>query len=92
MLILRLVNLFEGLGLGRSWDAFLGVGNPAAAASVKEYLKSVQEEQARTHIVPRQAKPIFISKVRAIASFIQRELEGNFYKREICFAQGPGVV
>lgn len=55
----------------------LGVGNPAAAASVKEYLKSVQEEQTRTHIVPKQAKSIFISKVRAIALFIQRELEGK---------------
>lgn len=74
LLILRLFYLFEGLGLGRPWDAFLGVGNPAAAASVKE---SVQEEQAWAHIVPRQAKPIFISKIRAIASFIQRELEGK---------------
>lgn len=35
LLILRLVNLFEGLGLGKLWDAFLGVGNQAAAASVK---------------------------------------------------------
>lgn len=60
-------NLFEGMGLGRSWDTFLGVGTPAAAASVKDYLKSVPKEQAQAKLVTRQAKPIFISKVRDIA-------------------------
>lgn len=53
------------------------MGNPGAAATVKEYLKSVQEEQARAQIVPRQAKPIFIYKVKAIASFMQSEMEGK---------------
>lgn len=53
------------------------MGNPAAAASVKKYLKSFQEEQGRAHIVFRQAKPIFIPKVWPIASFIQRKLEGK---------------
>lgn len=49
-----------------SWD-----GKRAAAADVNEnmYLKSVQKEQAWAYIVPRQTKPIFISKVRAMLHF-----------------------
>lgn len=63
-------------------ECLFGVGNPAAAVSVKEYLKSVQEEQTRAHIVSKQAKSIFISEVRAIASFIQWELEGKEFLEE----------
>lgn len=45
------------------------------------------------HIVPRQAKPIFISKVWAIASFIQREFKSKRISTERnMFFQGSGVV
>jgi hypothetical protein len=38
-------------------------------------LKLIREEQARAHVLPKQAKPIFLSKVRAIALFIDKELK-----------------
>ena len=41
---------------------------------MKGYLKQVQEEQARAHLVPKQAKPIFVTKVRAIAGYIGSRL------------------
>ncbi|CAC5408572.1 unnamed protein product [Mytilus coruscus] len=69
-LISYLTDIFESVGRGRSWNAALNVGNPAASEPVKAYLKVVQEEQARAHIVPKQAKPIFINKVRSIAVYI----------------------
>ncbi|CAC5414985.1 unnamed protein product [Mytilus coruscus] len=69
-LISYLTDIFESVGRGRTWNAALNVGNPAASEPVKAYLKAVQEEQARAHIVPKRAKPIFINKVRSIAVYI----------------------
>lgn len=37
--------------------------NPAASPLVKEYLKLIKEEQAKAYELPKQAKPIFLSKV-----------------------------
>lgn len=55
-------------------------GKRAAAASVNEnmYLKSVQEEQAWA----RQAKPIFISKVRAMLHFFKGKLKVKEFLQE----------
>lgn len=47
--------------------------NPAASPLVKEYLNLIKEEQASAHVLPKQAKPIFLSKVRVIALFLDRE-------------------
>ncbi|XP_056015651.1 uncharacterized protein LOC125660664 [Ostrea edulis] len=74
LIINILLNMFDKMGFGRSWNGALCSGNPAASPIVKGYLKLVQEEQARTHLVPKQARPIFITKVRAIAGFIRNRL------------------
>lgn len=58
-IILQLVTIFEDLGVGRTWDTFSKSGNPAAEALVKKYLKLIQEDQAKAHILPKKAKPIF---------------------------------
>lgn len=42
---------------------------------VKEYVTAVEEEQARARILPNQTKPMFIGKVRSIASFIGDQLQ-----------------
>lgn len=44
------------------YDEYCGVGNPAASVQIKGYLKCVQEEQAKAHILPKQAKPFFLTK------------------------------
>uniref|UniRef100_A0A8W8ITM3 Uncharacterized protein n=1 Tax=Magallana gigas TaxID=29159 RepID=A0A8W8ITM3_MAGGI len=54
------------MGCERSWNMAFGLGNPAASSQVKDYLKLIQEEQARAHLVPKQAKPIFLTKAKAI--------------------------
>ena len=48
------------------------IGNPASAQVVKEYLKLIRVEQAKSHVLPKQAKPIFLTKV---SSFIDREIK-----------------
>lgn len=37
-------------------------------------MKCVQEEQAKAHILPKQAKPFFLTKLETISKFISREL------------------
>lgn len=71
----QLVNIFDDLGFGRDYDIISGTGNPAAARIVKEYLKLIRIEQAKSHVLPKQAKPIFLTKVKAICSFINREIK-----------------
>ncbi|VDI23645.1 Hypothetical predicted protein [Mytilus galloprovincialis] len=74
-LINQLVNLFDDKGLGRTWCDVERKGNPAVSPVIKEYLKLVQVEQAKAHILPKQAKPIFLTKIRSISAFISRELQ-----------------
>lgn len=69
------LNNFYEFGRGKIWDVLLSKGNPAASPMGKEYLKLIREEQAKAHLLPKQAKPIFLSKVKAIALFINRELD-----------------
>lgn len=58
LMIDRLVNIFHEMGCEKSWNMALGLGNPAASSQVKDYL------------VPKQAKPIFLTKVKAIVGYI----------------------
>jgi hypothetical protein len=84
----QLIQIFDEKGFGRYWDIVSGTGNPAASPLVKEYLKLIREEQARAHVLPKQAKPIFLSKVGAIALFIDRELrrdDVNVRERYVLF-------
>ena len=71
-LIQHLVDIFDSVGRGRVWNSALALGNPASSDAVKKYLKAVKEEQARSHVVPKQAKPIFIDKIRRVTEYIDR--------------------
>lgn len=71
----QLIQIFDEQGFGRYWDIVSEDEYPAASPLVKEYLNLIKEEQASAHVLPKQAKPIFLSKVRAIALFLDRELK-----------------
>jgi len=65
-------------GRGTEWCSALGLGNPAAAKVVKDYLADVRREQLRARVVPCQAEPVFIADLQVISGFIQsRLLSGN---------------
>ena len=49
--------LFIQEGLGGEWDDRLGIGKPASYPCIKEYLKSVREEQAQARVQPYKAVP-----------------------------------
>uniref|UniRef100_A0A8W8MKM7 Tyr recombinase domain-containing protein n=1 Tax=Magallana gigas TaxID=29159 RepID=A0A8W8MKM7_MAGGI len=76
-LIGQLKTVFEDLGLGKDWDRNLNGGNPACAPTVKKYLKAIKKEQSIAHIVPKQAKPLFLSKLKAICCYIDENLQSG---------------
>lgn len=64
--------------IGRLRSAFHDLGrsadNPAAARSVKMYLRDVTGEQLRAGIVPKQAVPMFSHKLRLVSLALLRAL------------------
>ncbi|KAK3738628.1 hypothetical protein QZH41_009488 [Actinostola sp. cb2023] len=55
----KLRSLFADLGRGGEWNDLLGMGNPASHKTVKQYLKSIQEEQAIARVSPKTSDPSF---------------------------------
>ncbi|XP_070551726.1 uncharacterized protein [Ptychodera flava] len=64
--------------------------NPIASTLVDRYIKKSGEEQAKAHITPKQAKPIFTNKIRILLDYILSKLvsstsrvEAYVYARDI---------
>ncbi|XP_062606038.1 uncharacterized protein LOC134267842 [Saccostrea cucullata] len=60
-------------GRTRSWDVHTKSGNPCLSPEVKNYVKFCKEEQAKSHVLPKQARPIFLGKIKKMTLFIDRE-------------------
>ena len=73
-LIQLLSEIYVQLGFGKQWDAFQTNGNPAQSVLIKSYLKVIKEEQAKARVLPQQAKPMFMTKLRTVFAYIDREL------------------
>ena len=70
----KLRSIFHAIGRDEEWDKRLGLGNPAADKSVKDYLRVVTAEQLRARITPRQATPFFVDKLTQLSLFLERRL------------------
>ena len=81
-LIGKLRSIFIEAGRGDVWHDVLGVGNPAAHRSVKQYLSSVREEQAKARVFKKQATPIFFEKLTKLC----------LYLRGLVFSKGTTAV
>lgn len=73
-LIGQLKDVFKRQGRGETWDEARGVGNPACAVSVKEYLKVVRQEHSQARVTPKQAKPLFLGKLERVCDYLGREI------------------
>ncbi|XP_069114859.1 LOW QUALITY PROTEIN: uncharacterized protein [Argopecten irradians] len=73
VIVHHLVDLFEMYGRGRVWDIGRTDGNPAVSLCVRNYVKQVKEEQARARVIPKQATPIFLDKLRMISQYIENQ-------------------
>ena len=71
----KLRSIFHAEGRDGEWDKRLGLGNPAADTSVKDYLRLVSAEQLQARITPKQATPFFVDKLTMLSLHLQREME-----------------
>jgi hypothetical protein len=52
------------------WEVGNIKSNPVISAEVQEYMKAIQLEQAQGHVVPVQAPPLFLDKLRRISKYL----------------------
>lgn len=70
----KLRAIFKEAGRCGDWNLLLGLGNPAASLEEQTYLKASTEEQLRAHITPKQAVPLFLSKLSLLARYMSRKI------------------
>ena len=70
----KLRAIFHANGRDGEWDERLGLGNPAADKSVKDYLRLVTAEQLQARITPKQATPFFVDKLTQLALHLEKKL------------------
>ena len=70
----KLRAIFHKYGRSGSDTIVPGLGNPAAHASVKSYLKAIKEEQLMARVVPSQAEPFFIHDLLLLSSEIKKRM------------------
>ena len=81
----KLRSIFHAIGRDGEWDKRLGLGNPAADKSVKDYLRVVTAEQLRARVTPKQATPFFVDKLTQLSLFLERRLAQSSNKPLQCF-------
>lgn len=74
-LIGKLRSIFAENGRGTEWQPLMGIGNPAADRSVKQYLAIAREEQLKVNVAPRQAEPFFVGGLVTISDFIHAQIQ-----------------
>ena len=70
----KLRAIFHAMGQDGEWDKRLGLGNPAAGKSVKDYLRLVTAEQLQARITPKQATPFFVNKLTQLCVHLDAKL------------------
>lgn len=71
----KLSKLFEAYGRGKQWDPKSCSDNPVGSLQVRKYVKAIQKEQALAHVGVKQARPIFIGKLRKSVMYIDERLK-----------------
>ena len=66
--------------IGRLRSAFadegrMGPDNPAAHRMVKQYLSDIRREQLLRGVAPKQARPVFATKIRVVSAHIRAMLD-----------------
>ena len=88
----KLCSIFNSIGRSGEWSG-LSPGSPAAHPSVKKYLTSVSEEQAKARVSLRQAVPLFFDKFTKLCSYLRKQaflpsispLERYIVSRDLAF-------
>lgn len=70
----KLRAIFKEAGREGDWNTALGLGDPAASAEVKAYLKAFTSEQLQAAVTPKQATPLFLVKIVQLSRLIQGKM------------------
>ncbi|VDI64552.1 Hypothetical predicted protein, partial [Mytilus galloprovincialis] len=65
----------SGWKKGDKWYDATSGGNPACSLEVKNYLKAIQLEQAKSHVQQKQAKPLFLGKLKSVCEYLDARLQ-----------------
>ena len=88
----KLRSIFHAIGRDGEWDKRLGLGNPAADKSVKDYLRVVTAEQLRARVTLRQATPFFVDKLTQLSPFLRKALCAIRHAvTKFHYCSGPGL-
>ena len=87
--------IFMDHGRGKEWNDSLGVGNPAPAPIIKQYLSAEKTEQSTLAVTPKKATPLFLDKLTIVSRHIsytlcnpRNSLQRNYVlHRDIAFLQ-----
>jgi integrase len=60
---------------GTVWNEIHKTGNPVVSTTVREYVKAIVKEQARSRVQVKQATPLFTDKLLQVVSFIDGKIE-----------------
>ena len=78
----QLNSIFQNLGRGNSWHEESRSGNPSASGEVHKYLKAVRLEQSKSHVSSKQAKPLFLVKLRKLSNHLDQMLQSDLSMSE----------
>lgn len=73
----QLNSIFQALGKIGAWHEETKSGNPASSGEVRRYLKATRLEQSKAHVSQKQAKPLFLEKLKVLCSYFERQLNSN---------------
>lgn len=73
----QLNSIFQNLGKGSSWHEETRSGNPAVSGDVQKYLKAIKLEQSKSHVSSKQAKPLFLEKLRKLSGYLDLKLKSE---------------
>ena len=74
--ISQLKTIFDDCGRTGDWveSGLLKYGNPVSSNIVSQYLKAVKLEQAKAHVLIKQATPLFLDKLKLVSVHIETSL------------------
>ena len=73
----KLRSVFHAIGRDGEWDKRLGLGNPAADKSVKDYLRLITAEQLQARITPKQVTLFSVHKLTQLSLHLDQKLASD---------------
>lgn len=86
--------IFEQAGRTDKWNEEIGLGNPDFSIMINRYFNAVKLEQAKAHVSQKQAKPLFLDKLKVLCSYLEDQLfkKTSIFFRKIHFAQRSSIL